>query len=563
MRKKKATTPSRTTALSAEVRDAANAPSWVAEVVERTRPRGEHSDRYDFDWREAERRVQFIEKYCRYPEGPKTGEQIQLDEWQKNDVVRPVFGWKVKGTDIRRYRRLFLAIPRKNAKSTLTAAMALSIMLQDGEASAEIYCLASNKKQAERVYQPIRKFIEKDEKLRELVGLRAKEMRYKDSYVEVLPAAGGNHGKNTHAVLIDELHEFLKPVQLDALEALTSSMLSRTQPLQITMTTAGSDTSSVCFHEWEYAEKVQRGQLIDDTLLAVIYSASKEDDWHSPEVWRKANPGLGTILPMDGFIEEYNKAKNDPKKVNTFLRLHLNIWTLSDDGWIDDHDWMKCAAQWPDEAVRDLPMYLGIDLASSDDLCSVAQLWIDEKRGKQYLRVHSFCNEEKARNRERSHGIDYLNFEREGSLTITPGNVTDHDAIFRYIERVVMNNRLVSIAYDRAMGLTLIPRLVDAGFRCEPFSQSIFAISEPTKQFEKSVLTRKLVHDGSQCMRWQMACVGLQTNDTEQIKVKKDRNRPHRKVDGVVASIMAFGQWMHESSKPQAGDMTVIGLDFS
>jgi phage terminase large subunit-like protein len=549
--------------LSDWLRDADGAPEWVAQVVERTKPTGDRAERYDFDWREAEKRVQFIEKYCRYPEGPKAGQRIELDEWQKNDIVRPLFGWKVRETELRRYRRLFLGIPRKNAKSTLTAAMALSIMLQDGEVSAEIYCLASNKVQADRVYRPIRRFIEMDPKLLELIKMKQGELMYKDSYVHVLAAAGGNHGKNTHAVLIDELHEFTMPKQLDALEALTSSMLAREQPLQITMTTAGADTTSVCHHEWEYSLKVQRGQLTDDTLLPVIYAADKHDDWHSEDTWRKANPGLGTILPIDGFIEEYNKAKNDPKKVNTFLRLHLNIWTLSDDGWIDDTEWMRCAAPWPEEAVKHLPMYMGIDLASTDDLCAVSMLWVDELRRKVYLKVHHFCNEDKARNKDKSHGVDYLNFHREGSLTITPGNVTDHDYIFRFIEKHVLTHRLVCIAYDRAHGLTLIPKLVDAGFRCEPFSQSIFAISEPTKQFEVAVRTRRLVHDGSQILRWQMGCVALQTNDTEQIKVKKDRKRPHRKVDGVVAAIMAYGQFMHETASPQVQvDTTVIGLDF-
>jgi phage terminase large subunit-like protein len=436
-------------------------------------------------------------------------------------------------------------------------------MLQDGEHSAEIYCLASNRAQAARVYKPMRKFIEMDARLAALCGIRAQMMTYKDSIVEVLPAAGGNHGKNTHAVLIDELHEFLKPQQLEALEALTSSMLAREQPLQIVMTTAGADTTSTCYNEWEYTQQVIDGTISDDTLLGVIYAADKDDDWNDPEVWKKANPGLGTILTMEGFTEEYLKAKNDPKKVNTFLRLHLNIWTMSDERWIADSDWMACAGDWPDEAVRDLPMWMGIDLASTNDLCSVAMLWVDAKRKKRYLRVHSFCNEEKAKNREMSHGVDYLVFEREGSLTITPGNVTDHEWIYRYVVEQASKNNLQSIAYDRAQSLLLIPKLVDAGYRCEPFSQSIFEISEPTKQLEVAVMRKELIHDGSRCMRWQMGCVALQTNDTEQIKVKKDRKRPNRKVDGVVASIMAYGQWLAESSAPKNNQSyEVIGLDF-
>lgn len=554
------------------VPDAENAPEWVEGVVLKTAPKTkEVREQVYFDWREAERRVKFIEEYCRYPEGSKAGEKIKLDEWQKNDIVRPVFGWKRKNSavneygDLRRYSKVFVGIPRKNAKSTLIAAMALSIMLQDGEGGAEIYALASNKEQAGRVYQPIRRFIEMDARLSEMLKVRKDSMSYAkfNSEIKVLATTDGKHGLNTHAVLIDELHEFLQPKQLNALEALTSSMLARSQPLEFVMTTAGSDVTSRCYSDWEEAVQIQNGSMVSeyaDLYLPVIYAANANDDWNDPEVWRKANPGLGTILTEYAFRKEYLKAKNDPRKLNTFLRLHLNIWTHADDRWIPDEVWMKCAHPWPDEAVENLPCYIGMDLASRRDTCAVAFLWVDEPKWKFYLRVKFFVNEQQVKNRDVNGGVDYLDFIREGSMVMTPGDVTDHIEIKRFLDVACSRFQVRTIAYDKYGATTLVPQLVEMGLDCQPFSQGILAMNYPVKQFDIDVAKGNIVHDGSRCMRWQMGCVQLHSDNAGNVKIKKERDR--YKVDGPVAAVMAFGQFLHDHARAEQPVVTtVIGLD--
>lgn len=547
-------------------------PEWVSAVVAKTSPKTpEGQEQYWFDWREADRRVKFIEDYCRYPEGPKAGDKMLLDDWQKNDIVRPTFGWKRRGSainkhgDLRRYSKVFVAIPRKNAKSTLIAAMALSIMLQDGEISAEIYAMASNAEQADRVYRPVKKFIEMDKRLQDRLQVLKGKMLYNkfSSELRVLSTSTGKHGLNTHAVLIDELHEFTKPVQLEALEALTSSMLSRSQPLEFIMTTAGSDTTSVCYHEWQKALSIQDGSVVSefaDMYLPVVYAASADDDWHDPDVWRRANPGLGSILTMDNFRKEYLKAKDDPRALNTFLRLHLNIWTHSDERWIMDEVWMRGYAEWPDEAVQHLPCYIGMDLASRRDFCAVSMMWVDEARWKFYLRVKFFLNEEAVRNPKLSRGIDYLDFEREGSLIVTGGNATDHNVIRDFVMEFSSRNQLRRLAYDQYGATTLIPQLIDAGIDCVPFSQGILSVSNPIKEFDVEVGKGNIIHDGSRCMRWQMGCVQLHTDNSGNVKIIKHLER--YKVDGPVSAIMAFGQFLKDRQDPVQDIVpVVIGLD--
>ena len=550
--------------------DPSSAPDWCRKVIEATAPRSEEAQAvYYFDPAEADRRVKFIEQFCRYPEGAKAGKLMVLDEWQKNDIVRPVFGWKRRDSavnemgDLRRYRRVFIGIPRKNAKSTLIAAMALSIMLQDGEQRAEVYCLASNEKQGRRVLDPIKYFIKAEPTLASLMKTRKSVVNYDkfDSVLEVLATTDGRHGLNTHAVLVDELHEFLQPKQLNALEALTTSSMVRTQPLHFFMTTAGSDVSSKCFHDWEYVRKVKQGVIYDDTLLPILYEASPEDDWHDPATWKKANPGLGSIISMNEFIEQgYKPAKLDPRKVNSFLRLHLNIWAKGVDGWIDDHVWMKCAGELDEERLKDLPMWIGLDLAAMRDTCAVAMLWVDEPADKYYLRVQFFQNMAMV---QAETGVDYLAFEREGSCIITPGDVIDHYEILRYIRDVVAQYEVQTVAYDRYMATVIIPQLVEDGIRCEMYSQSILHISEPTKQFDALVAQQKMIHDGSMMMRWQMSSVKIHTDNSENVKIVKSANKDRVRVDGPVAGVIALGQYIHERSGGRPTDIVteVIGFD--
>ena len=550
--------------------DSSSAPAWCKQVIEATAPRTDEGQRdYYFDPVEAERRVKFIEQFCRYPEGAKAGQKMLLDEWQKNDIVRPVFGWKRRNSavnemgDMRRFRRVFIGIPRKNAKSTLIAAMALSIILQDGEQRAEVYCLASNEKQGRRVLDPIKYFIKAEPILAGMMKARKNVVSYGkyDSVLEVLASTDGRHGLNTHAVLVDELHEFLQPKQLNALEALTTSSLVRTQPLHFFMTTAGSDVNSRCFHDWEYVRKVKQGVTPDDTLLPVLYEASPEDDWHDPKVWQKANPGLGSIMSMNEFVEQaYKPAKLDPRKVSSFLRLHLNVWAKGVDGFIDDHVWMRCAGDLDMDSLKSLPMWIGLDLAAYRDTCAVAMLWVDEVHDKMYLRVQFFQNEAMM---QAETGVDYLSYQREGSCIITPGDVIDHQEILRYIQGIVTEHNVQTIAYDKYMATVIIPQLVEDGIRCEMYSQSILHISEPTKQFDALVSQGKIIHDGSMMMRWQMSSVKIHTDNSENIKIVKSSKIDRVRVDGPVAAVIALGQYMHERAAGGNSDIIteVFGFD--
>jgi phage terminase large subunit-like protein len=59
-----------------------------------------------------------------------------------------------QGERPRRFRVLFVVVPRKNGKSALSAGIGLYMLCADGEFGAEVYSGATNEKQAWEVFGP-------------------------------------------------------------------------------------------------------------------------------------------------------------------------------------------------------------------------------------------------------------------------------------------------------------------------------------------------------------------------------------------------------------------------
>ena len=121
---------------------------------------------YYFDEEAADRAVNFIEKFCTHVKGELAGKAFILEKWQKDDIVRPLFGWKDNDTGLRKYRTCYVEIPRKNGKSNLAAALALYLMFADGEPGAEIISAAGDRGQANIVYHIAQEMIKNNKHLR-------------------------------------------------------------------------------------------------------------------------------------------------------------------------------------------------------------------------------------------------------------------------------------------------------------------------------------------------------------------------------------------------------------
>ena len=126
---------------------------------------------YRFDATKAERPCRFIEKLP-HTKGKwaRRAERILLEPWQSFKTVC-IFGWVRKSDGLRRFRKIFLLIPRKNAKSTWAAGIALYLFCADGEYGSEVYSGATSEKQAWEVFRPAKLMAQKTPALLNRFGI--------------------------------------------------------------------------------------------------------------------------------------------------------------------------------------------------------------------------------------------------------------------------------------------------------------------------------------------------------------------------------------------------------
>ena len=266
-----------------------------------------------FDEAAADRAVEFFSKCLTHTKGEWAGQPLALSDWQANEIIRPLFGWK-RADGTRKYRTMYCQIPRKAGKSTLASGIALYLLMADGEPGAEVYSAAADRDQAAIVFEMAKNMTEASEPLRRRVTAYKRSLvvpSTASSYKVLSSEAYTKHGLNAHGIIVDEVHAL---PDRELWDVLTTSTGARRQPLTVAITTAGYDRHSLCYELYDYAVKVRDGIVVDPAFLPVIYEADKDDEWTKPETWHKAHPGLGVSVKEDYFAAECAKAQQIPDR---------------------------------------------------------------------------------------------------------------------------------------------------------------------------------------------------------------------------------------------------------
>lgn len=499
------------------------------------------SAKYYFDAKAADRAVEWIETYVRHVEGEKAGELLKLEPWERDDIVRPLIGWKKCSDGTRKYQICFIFIPRKNGKSLLAAAIALYLLFADGEPGAQIYGAARSRAQAGLVFDVAAEVV------RVSPAMKRRSMTYRKSIVvedtfsayQTISAEAQNlDGLNAHGIIFDELH-----AQKDSklLDVLLSSTSARRQPITLLITTAGLDKNSVCKEYYDHAKKVKKRPGLDDGFLPVIYEADKKDDWRKPSTWRKANPGLGSAKKLSWMRSECKRAQKIGSAELRFKRLDLNLWIDSVDTWIKDDLWMKGKARFLESSLAGEDCWGGLDLAANQDFNALVLAF---PKGNQYRLLCRFWMPQEVIDERLEKGLTkYRQWVKRGYLTPTRGNTTDYDKIRLDIRELGEIYRIKDLAVDRLFqGAQLCNQLQDDDFKVISFGQGFYSMAEPTKEFESLVLKGNVRHAGNPVLRWMVENTAIETDAAGNMKPSKKKSKT--RIDGVVASIMAIARAM-------------------
>lgn len=510
-----------------------------------------------FDAKVAEEVCEFFPKYMSHIEGEVAGKPFELADWQKA-VIGCAFGWK-RPNGLRRYREVLQYVPRKNGKTTMIGGLVNLVCFGDKEPGAQVYSAAADREQAALVYRQTKGMILNRPDLESLVQMYStyKSIQYPDNiiYKALSADAETKHGYNTHFCVIDELHA--QPNR-DLVDVLVTSTGARRQPLIWYITTADFDRESICNEKLDYAHKVCEGIIDDPAFLPCVYEASVDDDWESPEVWRKANPNLGVSISEEYLARECQRAKDQPTYLNTFKRLHLNIKTTSDVAWFDmQNDWDACAEPFSVEMLEGRECFAGLDLSTTTDISACVLVFPQQEENEPvYVLPYFWIPGDNANKREKRDRVPYVTWARENLITLTDGNVIDYAVLRRDINELGKRFNLRAIGYDPWNATQLALDLQSDGFYLEQFRQGYASLSAPAKDLEKLVRGKLLRHGGNKVLRWMASNVMLETDAAGNIKPSKKKST--ERIDGIVAAVMGLG--LMNAAEPAISGTDMLGF---
>jgi phage terminase large subunit-like protein len=493
--------------------------------------------KYRYDSEAAEKKIRFIEKHCRHVEGDLYGKPLLLPEVFKDEILRPIFGLK-RHNGKRLMREVYIQMPRKNAKTTMMAAVELALLFNDGEPSAQIYNCAGNDEQAALLFNAAKKMAALDATLSKNSNSFQSSIVYKTSYIKKITSKSGTkHGFNSHGVIYDELHVAPNSELYDTLK---TSFGQRSNPLMVSITTPGHDKLSLCYNLYEYAVKINSGVIEDDSFWGVIYEANSEADIYSPETWRIANPLYDYSENLRETIsDEANMVKNDVSKENTFRRLRLGQWTSSETKWMKTELWTSLIGDVTIEDFRGEPCWLGLDRSSTQDLSSLCVVF--ESDGFLVPFWYLWISEESAE-AAKAFNVRYDLWAKQGHIEIVEGNTVGARGVKHIIEKLAKDYNIVVMGYDEWNTRDLAIELQDELDIETVIERQGYGLSVGLKKIHEVVKNAKVLHNGNPIITWTLDNVLVKENDELRIKIVKPKD--YKKIDPWISFAMAVRNWI-------------------
>lgn len=484
--------------------------------------------------RPDERAVRFINSLTHAKGAQWARKKFNLRPWQ-DKFIRELFG-KVRTDGTRQYRKALLALGRKNGKTELGAAIALTMLCSEQEEGGEVYSAATDREQASLVFNVAAQMVKNERALSDVCQITEsrRQITYKptNSIYRAIPAdAPHQHGYNASCVIYDELHA---APNAELWNVLSTSMGARQQPLLLAITTAGHDRTSVCYELWDYARKVRDGIIEDPAFLPCIYEAADDADWKDEETWRQANPALGDFRSIDEMREQCREAQHIPARENVFRQLYLNQWVESSARWIGSEAWDACQTDFTMDDLEGRECFAGLDLGYRSDFCALSLVFPDNgtytvlpffwlpKEGNRDLRQEPFAT-----------------FARNNLVELTPGPSTEFPVIRQRINELRQRFDIRRLAVDPWNARQLSSELIQDGFDVVEFRQGMQSMNEPTKLMDELVKTKRLRHDGNPILRWMVANTVVETDASGNYRPSKKSSS--EKIDGVVSTVMGLG----------------------
>lgn len=492
---------------------------------------------------EAGDRVCWFIEHLTHVKGELAGEEIKLEPWQIF-ILHTVFSWKT-ASGIRRFRRVYIEVPRGNGKSCLSSGVALFCLCSDREPGAEVYSFATTRDQAKIVFGDAKEMARQNTKLKRAFDLQVLAnslyVPKTNSYFQAKSAEGSTlDGLNTHLAVIDELHAHKTRAVYDVVE---TSLGKRRNSLMWVITTAGFDTAGICYEVRSFVKQVLNKEAVDESQFGIIYGLDEEDDWTTAEALQKANPNWGVSVRPEIITSLQAKAMARPSAANNFKTKHLDIWCAAASSWMDMPAWNACQRNVSLSDFEGSDCYMGLDLGAKNDLTAKVLVFpVEEDDSIKYYVFGTYYTPRSAL--LKSENSQYDGWETLGYLRVTEGAVTDFNQIEEDILEDCSRFNVKAVAYDPWQATQLATRLTDNDVPMVEYRNTVQNMSDPMKWLEALVQDGRLIHEEDPALTWMIGNVVAKRDFKDNIFPRKEIYE--NKIDGAVALIMALGMCVNE-----------------
>lgn len=499
---------------------------------------GLEKQQYFFDAKKANKAIQFIQGFCHHSQ--TRCDLITLELWQRA-MVSVMFGI-VDSDGLRVFREIFIVIGRKNGKSLFASAIIAYMVYLDPEYGQEIYCLAPKLEQAAKVYDAFYQMVQAEPELSELAKKRRSDIYYDETNSFVKPIAFNakkSDGFNPQLTVCDEIAAWSGDQGLKQYEVMKSALGARSQPMLLSISTAGYINDGIYDELMNRATSFLKGNSKEHRLLPFIYQIDDAEKWQDMNELHKANPNMGVSVQESYFREEMAIAEQSASKKAEFLCKYCNIKQNSSQAWLDYMLVDKAGSKYSIEDFTDCYAVGGIDLSQTTDLTAASV--VIERSGKLYAFTQFFMPANQIERLQARDGVPYDIFVRKGYITPSGNNYVDYHDVFNWFVMLKEKYRIyvLEVGYDRYSAQYLVDDMKQYGFHMDDVWQGE-NLTPVVKEFEGIIKDGNFkIAGNNNLLKGHMLNVAMKQNiETRRIRPVKIESRAH--IDGFVSVIDAM-----------------------
>ncbi|MDY5060576.1 terminase large subunit [Staphylococcus simulans] len=494
---------------------------------------------YIYDHAKAERPIKFIETFCRHSKGELAGKPLILDLFQKA-YISALFGFVDKETGKRRYTESFFYVARKNGKTTMLSAIALYMMIADGESGAEVYSVASKRDQANILFDQAHEMIKQSPDLSRNIRKRKSDLYFSHNFSKMQSLGKNSNsldGLNAHLVVIDELHSIQ---DRNLYEVMKQSQSARTQPLLIMITTAGTHRGTIFDDLYEYACNVVDGNFKDDNFLPIMYELDEKKEYKNPECWQKANPSLNISKRVEDLERKVARAENDANNLTGILTKDFNVRETSHNAWLT-FEQINNTATFDIKDFADWYAIGGADLSITTDLSCATLLFVDPETEMRYVHQMYWLPEDNLRKRVDNDKIPYDKWHEQGLLRLCRGNTINYSDITEWFVEMIEDYEITPlwIYYDNYSARYWVDEMEGHGFKMVRTPQGARTLSLPMQNLGADLKKHKVNYNNHPILKWCLTNTGIETDRNGNIVPVKNQS-PKRRIDGTASLLDAY-----------------------